>query len=87
MSAHLHEWADLIFGFKQKGEMSKLLSIFFFGFNLKGYSFSALELTLDQEAVLCKGGTQKTVCTVKLALGQKTAKETSVGFRIKALTL
>ena len=29
MSAHLHEWADLIFGFKQKGEMSKLLSIFF----------------------------------------------------------
>ena len=36
MSAHLHEWADLIFGFKQKGEMSKLLSIFFFGFNSKG---------------------------------------------------
>ena len=35
MSAHLHEWADLIFGFKQKGEMSKLLS-FFFGFNSKG---------------------------------------------------
>ena len=35
MSAHLHEWADLIFGFKQKGEMSKLLSIFF-GFNSKG---------------------------------------------------
>ena len=25
MSAHLHEWADLIFGFKQKGKMSKLL--------------------------------------------------------------
>jgi len=32
VSAHLHEWADLIFGFKQKGEMSKLLSIFFFFF-------------------------------------------------------
>ena len=48
MSAHLHEWADLIFGFKQKGEMSKLLSIFFW-LQLKGYSFSALELKLYQE--------------------------------------
>lgn len=81
MSDHLHEWADLIFGFKQKGETSKLLSIFFFFFwlQLKGYSFSALELKLDQEVVLCKGDIQKTVCTIKRALGPKNYKESLRG--------
>ena len=48
---------------------------FFFWLQLKGYSFSALELKLDQEVVLCKGDIQKTVCTIKRALGPKNYKE------------
>lgn len=85
MSAHLHEWADLIFGFKQKGEMSKLLSIFFW-LQLKGYSFSALELKLYQEAVLCKGGTHKFVLKSE-PWAQKTREKASVECRDKVLTL
>ena len=59
---------------------------FFFWLQLKGYSFSALELKLYQEAVLCKGGTHKFVLKSE-PWAQKTREKASVGCGDKVLTL